>query len=226
MPSHRDTGARIRHCGAVPTTPLHRQTTAAITAVVLLSTLILAFNSTPARAQISAPKVATAPTLMYPLPPRSTSAQLPWRHRKKLPKVARWATAIIGSQLDQPTGLTDVQVVSAFHIRKVFRKKLGQEAFHSAIRIAWRESRLLPHVVNDKNTNQTNDWGLFQLNDGGTMQYAGLLPEVRSLRPRRNAKAARALVQSTGWGPWGGMLCVDSIPCAPPTPVAPPAPVG
>ena len=100
----------------------------------------------------------------------------------------------------------DVQVVSAWHIHRVFRRQLGKAAWRSAIRIAWRESRLLPQVVNDKNRNDTSDWGLFQLNDGGTVQYTGNKPGTRVLHPRRNARAARYIVKTTGWWPWGGML--------------------
>lgn len=157
------------------------------------------------------PVEATAATVgiavkTYPLPPKSTPAQLGPRAQRRLPKIKRWTTRVIGNKMDQPAGLTDVQVVSALHIRRVFRRQLGKAAWRSAIRISWRESRLLPNVVNDKNTNGTSDLGLFQLNDGGTLQYAGLEPGTRALHPRRNARAARYVVMTTGWWPWGGML--------------------
>ena len=152
-----------------------------------------------AQAAPSAPGKVT-----YPMPPRAVPEQLRPAAQAALPGIAVKTTRIIGEEMDQPE-LTPVQVVSAWHIRAAFRS-LGAPAFRSAVRIAWRESRLLPNVVNDTNSNGTNDWGLFQLNDGGTLQYAGGEPGESVLRPRWNARAAARLVAEVGWGPWGGML--------------------
>lgn len=169
--------------------------------VLLLGLLIT--TAVPAAANAA---TATAPSrLTFPLQPSSLPHNLKPKVQQKLPKVERQALRIIGDKLDQ-TELTEIQAVSAFHIRKVFRKSLGRSAFRSALRISWRESRLLPNVVNDKNKNKTMDWGLFQLNDGGTLQYAGRKPGPKALNPRKNAKAARYIVENAGWGPWGGML--------------------
>jgi hypothetical protein len=150
------------------------------------------------------PQPVTA--VYYPLPPKSTPDQLSQKSQVRLPKVRRQAEIIIGVKMDQPHGLSEIQTVSAHHIRKVFRKSLGKGAWRSAIRISWRESRLLPNVVNDKNTNKTMDWGLFQLNDGGTLQHTGNEPGPSALHPRKNAAAARFLIRTTGWGPWNGPL--------------------
>lgn len=141
----------------------------------------------------------------YPLPPRAVPEQFAASVQAKLPALAAKTQGILGEAMDQ-TELMPVQVVSALHIKRAFRKSLGPAAWRSAVRISWRESRLLPNVVNDTNTNGTNDWGLFQLNDGGTLQYAGGTPGVDALRPRWNARAAARLVAEVGWGPWGGML--------------------
>lgn len=141
----------------------------------------------------------------YPLQPRSVASQLSARNRSRLPKAGRWASRILAPVMDQPAGLTEVQVVSALHIRRIFRKTLGTAAAKGAVKIAWRESRLLPNVVNDQNTNKTNDWGLFQLNDGGTLQYVGGIPGVSALRPKWNTRAAARLIAEVGWGPWGGI---------------------
>lgn len=143
--------------------------------------------------------------LEYPLPPRAVPEQLGSGARAKLPAVAERAVAILGDELDQ-TSLMPVQQVSALQIRRAFRGKFGNAAYRSALRISWRESRLLPNLVNDKNRNGTKDWGLFQLNDGGTLQYVGGEPGTDVLRTRWNARAAARLVRSEGWGPWGGML--------------------
>ena len=142
----------------------------------------------------------------FPLQAGSTPAQLSARKQAKLPKTNLWASRVLAPVMDQPSGLMDVQVVSALYIKKVFRKKFDKAAADSALRISWRESRLLPNVVNDKNNNGTNDWGLFQLNDGGTLQYAGGTPGESALKPKWNVRAAARLIADVGWGPWGGML--------------------
>ncbi|MAT60147.1 MAG: hypothetical protein CMH41_00580 [Micrococcales bacterium] len=142
----------------------------------------------------------------FPLQQGSVPGQLSARKQAKLPRMQRWANRVLAPVMDQPSGLLEVQIVSALYIKRVFRKRLGSAAADSALRISWRESRLLPNVVNDKNTNGTNDWGLFQLNDGGTLQYAGGTPDSSALRPRWNVKAAAKLIGDVGWGPWGGML--------------------
>ncbi|MFN8126847.1 MAG: hypothetical protein U0R64_10125 [Candidatus Nanopelagicales bacterium] len=139
------------------------------------------------------------------MPPRAVPEELGAGARAKLPAIAERVPAILGDAMDQ-TALMPVQQVSALQIRRAFRHKFGNAAYRSALRISWRESRLLPNVVNDKNSNGTKDWGLFQLNDGGTLQYAGGEPGPDALRTRWNARAAARLVASNGWGPWGGML--------------------
>ncbi len=142
----------------------------------------------------------------YPLQNRSLAHQLSARSRTRLPMAKRWAHRVLAAVMDQPGGLTEVQNVSALHIRRVFRNRLGGEAAKSGLRIAWRESRLLPNVVNTSNPNRTNDWGLFQLNDGGTLQHAGGTPGAAALRPKWNVRAAARLIADVGWWPWGGRL--------------------
>ena len=68
-----------------------------------------------------------------------------------------------------------------------------------AIRIARCESGLNPRAVNSRNRNGTTDWGLFQLNDGGTMQ--SVLRGSWS-NPVHNSRAAYRLYRQRGWGPW------------------------
>lgn len=163
-------------------------------------------RSVAAPAGVTSTVVATPGLKQFPLQPRSLAAQLRPRNRAILPQVQQWATTVIGDGLDQPTGLMEVQVVSAMHIYRVFTRELGSTNAAIALRIAWRESRLLPNVVNDTNKNRTMDWGLFQLNDGGTLQAAGGLPQESVLRPRWNSLAAARLVAAYGWDPWGGSV--------------------
>ncbi|RJK98015.1 transglycosylase SLT domain-containing protein [Vallicoccus soli] len=69
-----------------------------------------------------------------------------------------------------------------------------------AVRVAWCESRLDPAAVG-RNRDGTSDVGLFQFNDGGTLQhYVG--STARALDPDASARAARAYVRERGWRPW------------------------
>jgi hypothetical protein len=62
------------------------------------------------------------------------------------------------------------------------------------------------------NHDGTRDWGLFQLNDGGTLQGAlarlGLHPssmraaQLMALNPTINARAAQVIYRDRGWSPW------------------------
>lgn len=157
----------------------------------------------PATAATAAPAgVGLGAIRIYPLQQHSLPHELRRKARAKLPKIAARVMTVIGRNMDQEA-LLPVQMVSALHIRNAFRSpRLSNRAWRIAIRVAWRESRLLPNVVNDTNWNKTEDWGLFQLNDGGTLQYVGGTPGPRALQPRWNARAAARLVASVGWDPW------------------------
>jgi len=171
-----------------------------------VSSLTLALVGPVATAAVSAPAAVVTPALKkFPLQGRALAAQLKPHNRALLPTVERWAYSAIGDAFDQEA-LMEVQIVSALHIYKVFNKKMSLPDATSALRISWRESRLLPNVVNDTNTNKTMDWGLFQLNDGGTLQAAGGEPNQAALRPRWNVRAAARLIAEHGWAPWGGPM--------------------
>lgn len=179
--------------------PIRIVTTMSLGVMVAIGSVLPSAHA--ARSAPSAPGMLT-----YPMPPRAQPEQLSPSVQAKLPALAVKSQKILGDAMTDQTALMPVQVVSALHIQRAFRKQLGNAAWRSALRISWRESRLLPNVVNDTNTNGTKDWGLFQLNDGGTLQYAGGTPGQDSLRPRWNARAAAHLVAEVGWGPWGGMI--------------------
>lgn len=68
------------------------------------------------------------------------------------------------------------------------------------------------NAIGALNSNGTRDWGVFQLNDGGTLQAALTRIKVsfngtqdaqrRALDAETNVKAARAIYDSRGWAPW------------------------
>jgi hypothetical protein len=80
--------------------------------------------------------------------------------------------------------------------------------------IAQCESSLNPSTVSAPNRNGTRDWGLFQLNDGGTLQAqlsASGYPSTdfpQALDPEWNTQAAAALYSERGFSPWA---CAASL---------------
>jgi len=83
----------------------------------------------------------------------------------------------------------------------VIAETFGESYFKHAIKVAWCESRLNPAAVNGSNTNGTVDRGLFQLNDGGTMQRLGV-DKQEAFDARVSALAALVLFEDRGWQPW------------------------
>lgn len=93
-------------------------------------------------------------------------------------------------------GLSKAQAESAAAIAEAFPAKL----FSKAVKVAWCESRLNATALNH-NRNGSVDHGLFQINDGGTLQGLGISRSA-ALDPRKNARAAFKLYQDRGWQPW------------------------
>jgi hypothetical protein len=83
----------------------------------------------------------------------------------------------------------------------VIYEAFGKKHFTNAVRIAYCESKLNPKAINRANRNGTTDRGLFQLNDGGTMQRLGVKAQ-QAFDPTVNARAARVLFEDRGWQPW------------------------
>lgn len=75
----------------------------------------------------------------------------------------------------------------------------GPAAAH-ARRIVACESSWNPGAKH-RNRNGTTDYGLFQLNDGGTLQSLGLT-RAEALDPVANVRAAHRLYLRRGWEPW------------------------
>jgi hypothetical protein len=88
------------------------------------------------------------------------------------------------------------KVQSATVIMNVFPAELRAEA----LRVAMCESSMITHAKST-NRNGSHDWGLFQLNDGGTLQRLGGTIGLAK-DAEWNAKAAYRLYQDRGWQPW------------------------
>jgi len=70
----------------------------------------------------------------------------------------------------------------------------------AAMNIARCESKL-QSVRSPANADGSHDWGVFQLNDGGTLQELGGTPEL-ALIPEWNVSAAHRLFLRHGWRRW------------------------
>jgi len=120
-------------------------------------------------------------------------------------KLAHKAAKILKLPKSKKTyaGLSKSQANAVLAIAEHFSEK----DFPIAVKIAWCESRLNPSAINGSNSNGTADRGLFQLNDGGTMQRLGVNNRT-AFDPYHNAKAARVLFDDRGWKPW---VCKNKI---------------
>ncbi|MFL6074089.1 MAG: peptidoglycan-binding protein [Mycobacteriales bacterium] len=102
------------------------------------------------------------------------------------------------SHLDSPGGVT-LDTASASQVQSMINSVFGSAA-PTALRVARCESSYNEIAIN-RNTNGTRDYGIFQLNDGGTLQ--GLGGDAHSaLYASSNISMAHTLYLQRGWQPW------------------------
>lgn len=97
---------------------------------------------------------------------------------------------------------------SSSQVSALIASAFPPDEVHNAITVATCESHLNPYETSAPNSNGTRDMGLFQLNDGGSLQH--LLSETgqnpnnlsQALNPSWNARAAALLWSQRGWEPW------------------------
>ena len=115
-----------------------------------------------------------------------------------------------GFQSDTVSGVSGADLAARKpEIAAIIRLYFPQEQWDNAIRVADCESSLDASVVSKPNWNGTKDWGLFQFNDGGTLQgwltRTGEDPKKveKALDPHWSARAAALKVKTDGnWGAW------------------------
>ena len=97
-------------------------------------------------------------------------------------------------------------------VAEIIIRNFPPEQQDNALRIAACESSLNPTATSPPNSNDTTDYGLFQFNDGGTLQtYLRATGEdesniARALDPEWSARAAFLLWEDRGWQPWSCSL--------------------
>lgn len=107
------------------------------------------------------------------------------------------AAAVILGATAAPAGADHVSVAAIkARIMDVFGPTHGRHA----IAIVRCESTFDPHATH-RNRNGTVDYGLFQINSGGTLQSLGL-NAAEALDWQANIDAAYRLFRKRGWQPW------------------------
>lgn len=106
----------------------------------------------------------------------------------------------------------DAKPMKPARLARILQDSLPKGHIGHAVAVARGESGLNPSSVGERNSDGTRDWGLFQLNDGGTLQGAltaiGHKPKsllharTMALDPNLNIKAAVWLFKQRGWAPW------------------------
>jgi hypothetical protein len=108
----------------------------------------------------------------------------------------------------KPTTLTATLVASWVVVAHAIEANFPPAVWNQAAAVSWCESGYDQNALSPPNTNGTRDHGLFQLNDGGTLQsllsQTGQDPANVSLAADGtwNASAAGLLYNQRGWEPW------------------------
>lgn len=102
------------------------------------------------------------------------------------------------SHLDSPGGV-DLNTASTSQVQSLINSTFGSAAA-TALKVARCESSDNEIAIN-RNTNGSRDYGIFQLNDGGTLQGLGGTPHS-ALYASSNIAMAHTLYLQRGWQPW------------------------
>ncbi len=103
------------------------------------------------------------------------------------------------------------KIVSQKQLLALVKKNFPADQVGNAMAVAQCESGQRS-IVGSTNPDGTTDWGIFQLNDAGTLQGSlrGIgvkfadtrAAQVAALNPTTNVKAAGAIYRDRGWSPW------------------------
>jgi hypothetical protein len=96
---------------------------------------------------------------------------------------------------------TDVTLSDQAGVVSLIDRVFPPGARERARAIAWCESRFEAYIVGPANPDGTHDWGVFQLNDGGTLQSLGGTRQT-ALDAEWNILAAKRLYDEHGFQPW------------------------
>lgn len=128
-----------------------------------------------------------------------------------LPATATPPTGAATAGAPQAPPAAAKKVVAQRDLLKLVKKNFPADQVGNAMAVAQCESGQRS-IVGDTNPDGTTDWGVFQLNDAGTLQsslqrigvkFTDLRgAQTAALNPTINVKAAGAIYRDRGWAPW------------------------
>lgn len=160
----------------------------------------------------------------------STPSCWAYRHRVRIALGLMLATVVLtppAGTVEQPVTITTSQAESAAIAPETVARKLVRRALTDSeirvVRLIWKnfeprhfttavlvancESTLGRNQIGPKNRNGTQDFGVFQMNDGGTLQSLGGTRTL-ALNVEWNIRAAARLKQRSGWTRW---VCYNKL---------------
>lgn len=193
------------HAHARPTSPLRALVTITLVAAALVLVLIPG-TTPPKRAAIAH---ATAPTSnLHDATAQHYRRYIGYNHRVQSTPVPLPATIPPAPALLTSFTSSGPAPASWVLVAHVIEADFPAAVWNQAAAVAWCESGYDANAVSPPNTNGTYDHGLFQINDGGTLQsllsQTGHDPQDLTLAadPAWNAQAAGILYAQRGWEPW------------------------
>jgi hypothetical protein len=96
---------------------------------------------------------------------------------------------------------------SEIRVVKLIWKNFEPRHFTTAVLVANCESTLGRNQIGPKNRNGTQDFGVFQMNNGGTLQSLGGTRSL-ALNVEWNIRAAARLKERSGWTRW---VCYNKL---------------
>lgn len=146
--------------------------------------------------------------------PKSTSTHAPtillWPQGKPMGKVAAGSSHEKVAVTPTPTAKIESRIVSQSEVLRLVRLNFPASEVGNAMAVAQCESGQ-QSIVGETNGDGTTDWGIFQLNDGGTLQGAMARvgapsdtqgAQLAALDAGTNIRAAAAIFADRGWSPW------------------------
>lgn len=202
-------------------TPERPRRTARWTGIGIASALLVAAIAVPTVGMVfsNSSDAATTNAIVTPLPSESTTpppqSSAPAQFQLGLPDApASQAAAApaVGTAGDPTAGLgITPTIVSQADVLKLVKKYFPADQVGNAMAVASCESGQ-QSIKGEVNSDGTTDWGIFQLNDGGTLQSSltGIGVKYKdvqdaahlAMNAETNVRAAAWIMYQRGWAPW------------------------
>lgn len=179
---------------------------AVLAAAVAIPTFGMVFGDS-----VDQPQAAAAANAV--VAPNQSAMGAPQEQFKLMPPAADPVAPAPVPEAAAPEVATNISptVISSKDVLKLVKKYFPADQVGNAMAVASCESGQ-KSIKGETNSDGTTDWGIFQMNDGGTLQST--LPNIGvqftskehaqqlALDPDVNVRAAASLMYSRGWAPW------------------------